>query len=245
MSVAAGQYTAAELDHARRSRRHPRASQFDYLHVRRLVADLQRTLAPLQGRVREMLDVFCGSRPYDDLLPRAERHVALDVIGNPYGVADVVSDEFLPFETSSFDLVTCIEAFHYVEDPAHGVAEFRRVLRPGGTVVITVPFAWEYDRRLLEHRYTGPELAQLFHGWDDVEVTENGGRAIVWATLTGTMLERARVRLPRIVRPLFVPVYLALNGIGALLDRAEQRQSTGMVTLPMNLLLTARRPHDD
>jgi SAM-dependent methyltransferase len=245
VSVAARTYTAAELDQARRSRRHPRPSQFDYIHVRRLVDDLRQALAPLQGRVHDVLDVFCGSRPYDDLLPTASRHVAFDVVDNPYGVADVVSDEFLPFDAASFDLVTCIEAFHYVEDPAHGVAEIRRVLRPGGSVVITVPFAWEYDRRLLEHRYTAPELEHLFAGWEDVRVTENGGRAIVWATLTGTMLERVRLRLPRVARPLFVPVYLALNGLGALLDRTERRQSTGMVTLPMNLLLTARRPHDD
>ena len=92
MSVAARTYTAAELDRARRSRRHPRPSQFDYLHVRRLVEDLRRALAPLRGRVQDVLDVYCGSRPYDDLLPTATQHVAFDVVDNPYSVADVVSE---------------------------------------------------------------------------------------------------------------------------------------------------------
>jgi len=233
----------AELAEVRRSRRHPRPTQFDYLHVRRLVADLRHALVGLDGEIHDILDVYCGSRPYDDLLPAGARCTSLDVVGNPYGVADVVTNEFLPFSDASFDLVTCFEAFHYVENPQDGIGELRRVLRPGGAVVVSVPFVWEYDRTILEHRYTGPELADLFRGWERVRVVENGGRAIAWATLTGSLLAQARDRLPRAVRGAFAPVFLALNGCGAVLDRAERR-SSGDVTLPMNLLLTARRPHD-
>ena len=243
--LAARPLTARELDQARRSRRHPQRTQFDYLHVRRLVDDLAQALARVEDPARDVLDLYCGSRPYDDLLPAGARCIGLDVEGNPYGVADVVSSEFLPFEDGSFDLVTCIEAFHYVEDPEHGVSEIRRVLRPRGAVVVTVPFAWEYDDTVLEHRYTGPELAHLFRTWDDVQVVENGGRGVVWATLTGTFLERARHRLPRPARPLFVPLYLALNSCGATLEALDRRWSSGRMTLPMNLLLTARRPEHD
>ena len=100
---------------------------------------------------------------------------------------------------------------------------------------------WEYDRTILEHRYTGPELAALLEGWDDVRVVENGGRGVAWATLTGSILERARRRLPP-VRPLFAPVYVVLNGLGSLLDALEGRASERSITLPMNLLATARKP---
>jgi SAM-dependent methyltransferase len=235
--------TPRELDAARRSRRHPRPTQFDYLHVRRLVGDLRRVFAQL-GDTQDVLDVYCGTRPYDDLLPPGARVVGLDVVGNPYGVADVASDEFLPFDDASFDVVTCIEAFQYVQGPDPGIEEIRRVLRPGGRVVLSLPFAWEYDRGFLECRYTEPELRHLFRDWDEVAVVENGGRAIVWTTLTGTMLERMRIRLPRVLRPLFAPLYVGLNGLGAALDALERREASGAVTLPMNLLLTARRPVD-
>jgi SAM-dependent methyltransferase len=242
--------TKEELERTRRSRRHPRVTQFDYLHVRRLVDDLERTLARLDGPVRDVLDIYCGSRPYDDLFPSGARRVGFDVVGNPYGVADVVSDEFLPFEDASFDLVTCFEAFQYVPDPAHGVREIGRVLRPGGTVLVTVPFVWEYDRTVLEHRFTGPELAALFSGWEDVRVLEDGGRMVVWATLTGTILERVRARIPdlfglgRLARLLFVPAYLVLNVFASLLDTLERQRARGSMALPMNLLLVARRPQD-
>lgn len=240
--------TIRGLQQARRSRRHPSPTQFDYLHLRTLVADIECALAPLEGSVRDVLDVYCGSRPYDDLLPAGARCTGLDVEDNPYGVADVVSNEFLPFADSSFDLVTCFEAFQYVTDPQEGVREIGRVLRPGGVALLTVPFVWEYDDTILEHRYTGPELAALFAGWDAVEIVENGGRAVVWATLTGTMLERLRRAIPdavglgRIARAVFPIAYLLVNGAAAIADAMERRHSRGPLTLPMNLLVRARRP---
>jgi SAM-dependent methyltransferase len=238
----------AELEAVRRSRRRPRWSQFDYLHMRRLVGDLEDALRRVPGPVRDVLDVYCGSRPYDDLFPAGAHILGLDVVGNPYGVADVVSDEFLPFEDASFDLVASIEAFHYVENPQRGIAEIRRVLRPGGSVLISIPLVWEYNRTILEHRYTGPELKALLDGWDDVDVVENGGRVVAWATLTATLLERIRTRIPdafgagRVLRSLWAPLYVVLNAAALGLDRLDERHASGPMTLPMNLLVTARRP---
>jgi SAM-dependent methyltransferase len=236
--------SAFELEAVRRSRRYPRRTQFDYLHLRRLVLDLEEALGRIDTAEPDVLDVYCGSRPYDDLLPPGARCTGLDVEGNPYGVADVVSNEFLPFEDASFDVVTCYEAFHYVEDPMHGVAELRRVLRPGGTALISVPFVWEYDRTILEHRYTGPELGALLRGWDEVRVIENGGRAVAWATLTGSMVERVRRRLPKPASAVFSLLYVALNTFASLLDLLERRHGDRRITLPMNLLVTARKPGD-
>ncbi len=182
--------SADVLDEMRRTRRHPRITQFDYLHLHRLVEDLAVALRTVPPPVDDVLDAFCGTRPYDDLLPPGARCVGMD-IDDHYGAVDVVSHEFLPFEDDSFDLVMSIEAFHFVPDPEHGVAEIRRVLRARGTALITIPFVWEYDRDTLEHRYTGPELERLFAGWDDVRVLENGSRGVVWAILTGRLINFA------------------------------------------------------
>jgi len=108
-----------------------------------------------------------------------------------------------------------------------------------------VPFVWEYDRTILEHRYTGPELAAFFEGWEDVRVVENGGRAVAWATLTGSIIESARNRLPRVVGAVFALIYFALNGVGGGLAALEERNRGRTTTLPMNLLVSARRPIRD
>jgi SAM-dependent methyltransferase len=44
--------------------------------------------------------------------------------------------ESLPHADASFDVVTGFNSFQYAASPAHALAEARRVLRPGGTVVI-------------------------------------------------------------------------------------------------------------
>jgi SAM-dependent methyltransferase len=239
------QLTESQLQEIRRSRRHPRRTAPDYLHLQYLVADLAAALSTLPHEVRDVLDVFCGTRPYDDLLPTGARSTGLD-IDDRYGAADVVSTEFLPFESDSFDLVMCIEAFYYVADPATGVAEIARVLRPGGTAVITVPFVWEYDPTILEHRYTGPELEHMFRGWDDVKVVENGGRGVSWATMTGRILQLRERSLAgplrRLGRPIFAALYAAVNGAGAMIERGERKRGEPQHSLPMNLMLTARRP---
>jgi SAM-dependent methyltransferase len=239
-------YSARELAKIRRSRRHPRLAQFDYVHLRVLVRDLAAALRRLAAPGARVLDVYCGSRPYDDLLPESAEVVGFDVEGNPYGTADVVSDDFLPFPDAEFDLVLCIQAFDFVPDPERAVAEFRRVLRPGGRVLVTVPLAWEYDRTQLVRRYSGPELAELFRGWEDVQVAENGGVAVAWTTLTALLLRIAQRRLGRpavlrwLVWPVFTFCYVATNVAGLGLHALEQRFARGDHVLPMNLMLTAR-----
>jgi SAM-dependent methyltransferase len=212
--------------------------------VRYLARDLADALARVSPPVGDALDVWCGTRPYDDLLPPGARCVGLDVERNPYGVADVVSDELVPFPDESFDLVLCVEAFQWVREPRQVIEEFRRVLRPGGTALIAVPYAFEYDRANFERRYTGNELVELFDGWDDIALTENGGRGVAWTVLTASMLEHAvgRAGLRRSLRPLVGAAYAALNGIGAALARIEERHAGGTVAFPMNLLITARKP---
>ena len=47
----------------------------------------------------------------------------------------------LTFADAAFDLCTSTEVFEHVPDDARGFAEIRRVLRPGGVFVFTVPLA--------------------------------------------------------------------------------------------------------
>ena len=119
--------------------------------------------------------------------------------------ANVVSDECLPFDDESFDLVICIEGFYYVADPAQAASEMRRIPEAGGTVLIAVPYVWEYNRTILEHRWTGPELEAVFAGWEHARVVENGGRGVAWATLTGRVIQLKQKSLPGWLRPLTRP----------------------------------------
>lgn len=238
--------TPQDVRTIRSSRRHPRVAQVDYLHLRALVEGIERALASVSNPIEDVLDVWCGSRPYEDLLPAGARCVGLDVVGSPYGVADVVSDDFLPFADGSFDLVTCVQAFHYMPDPTHAASEFLRVLRPGGTAIVSSVFGFEYDRRHFEARYTEQQLRGLFSDWEDVRVEENGGRTVTWTVLTASLLHGLEQRLPtrrrlRFVRGAFFGAYVSVNLLGLALERLE-RERLGSSAFPVNLTLVARKP---
>jgi ubiquinone/menaquinone biosynthesis C-methylase UbiE len=49
--------------------------------------------------------------------------------------------EHLPWKNNSFDIVTCTLSFHHYPDPRAVLNELRRVLTPGGKVIIADP--WE------------------------------------------------------------------------------------------------------
>jgi ubiquinone/menaquinone biosynthesis C-methylase UbiE len=42
----------------------------------------------------------------------------------------------LPYAPGTFELITCTNALHYIPDPVRSLGEFRRLLAPGGHVVL-------------------------------------------------------------------------------------------------------------
>lgn len=78
----------------------------------------------------------------------------------------VASITELPFADGSFDAVVSADVVCQVDNPEVAAAEFFRVLRPGGIVVINVPaymWMWSYhdDSCQTKHRYTRPEIDHL------------------------------------------------------------------------------------
>jgi len=49
----------------------------------------------------------------------------------------------LPFAGASFDVAVCGLGLNYIPDPARGLEEFCRVIRPGGTVAV---YVWDYAK---------------------------------------------------------------------------------------------------
>jgi SAM-dependent methyltransferase len=96
-----------------------------------------------------VLDAGCGRSLFTEIRPRWPfRIVAADVDHElmrsrqaAFGdVRFLVGDaQPLPFRDGAFDAVFAGELIEHLPDPRPGVAEFRRVLRPGGTLILTTP----------------------------------------------------------------------------------------------------------
>jgi ubiquinone/menaquinone biosynthesis C-methylase UbiE len=95
------------------------------------------------GGDEAVLDAGCGTGGVARLIrERVRSVVAIDVepheawIDEP-GLSFAVADaEQLPFADASFDVVHSKDSLHHMESPGRALAEYRRVLRPGGTALI-------------------------------------------------------------------------------------------------------------
>lgn len=116
--------------------------------LRTVRAALRRHARPGAG-----LDVSCGTgltlarlgrwvRVGADLSPLALAHC------RGRGLARLARADLarLPFRDATFPTVTCLDTLEHVEDDAAALGELRRVLVPGGTLVLTVPaHPWMYS----------------------------------------------------------------------------------------------------
>ena len=114
-----------------------------YIARRGLLQSLRGLLPELRG---EILDVGCGTKPYRVWVP-ATRYVGLDYDTpqrRAVGVADVYYDGGrFPMCDGTFDGVLCTQVLEHVFNPEEFLREISRVLRPGGVLVLTVPFVWD------------------------------------------------------------------------------------------------------
>lgn len=69
----------------------------------------------------------------EKMIEEARKRLPGDVVLKP---ADVVS---LPFEDAFFDILICNASFHHYEEPEKAIGEMKRVLKPGGTLILGDP----------------------------------------------------------------------------------------------------------
>ncbi len=147
---------------------------------------LRTHLAGLRGR---LLDVGAGECPWRDLLTGVD-YVGIDVeAADDFGMrrhADVVyyDGRRIPFPDASFDHVLCVEVLEHVEDPRAFVQEIARVLKPLGSLILTVPWSARLHHLPHDyHRFSGRALESLFatSGFDAIRIEARGNVVAVIA----------------------------------------------------------------
>jgi SAM-dependent methyltransferase len=210
---------------------------------RGLLAELRPLFPELTGAV---LDVGCGRKPYRARVA-ATRYVGVDVeteATRAYGDVDVFYDgRTLPFATASFDGVLCSQVLEHVFTPEEFLCEIARVLRPGGRLVLAVPFAWdEHEQPNDFARYSSFGLRALLErtGFNVVVQRKScaDARALVQLA-SGWLFKVTRSRS----RPLNVAVQLGLiapvNAVGAVLGAVLPANEDFYLD---NVVLARRRP---
>src|SRR5205823_6133959 len=132
-----------------------------------------KALAPyVTGRT---LDVGCGRKPYEPLFAATE-YVGLE-IDTPETRQARRADHFydgqaFPFPDAEFDSVITSQVLEHVFTPDAFLEEIRRVLKPGGALLLTIPFVWDEHSQPFDYaRYSSFGLQSLLqkHGFEIIE----------------------------------------------------------------------------
>jgi SAM-dependent methyltransferase len=213
--------------------------------------DLEVELPHAHG---DVLDVGAGAQPYRPLLPADARYKAIDIAaaGEQFGYKVPDTEYFdggtWPVADASIDLVLATETLEHVLEPTDFLAQAKRVLRPGGRLLLTVPFAarWHY----IPHdywRYTPSSLQHLLEGagFGEVAVYARGNETTVAAYKAMALV------LPELVPPgggfglkrLLAFLSLPLVAVAAAIGHASLRGDGGVDCLGWTV--TARLPGGD
>lgn len=159
--------------------------RFADLQLGTIWAFLEPRLSTFRG---SLLDVGCGEMPYRSCLPPDLSYTGIDVPqASAFGMrrSDAIvrfDGASIPFGDASFDTILCTEVLEHTAEPEALIAEMHRVLKPGGTLIATVPFSARvhyagHDFR----RFTKYALYGMFGSFTDVRIDERGNDIAVIA----------------------------------------------------------------
>lgn len=155
------------------------------------IAWLKKILAQLSAGSR-ILDAGAGEQKFKEFCKHldyvAQDFAQYDGKGDARGLQtgswdqsklDIVSDiSAIPESDESFDAIMCVEVFEHLPHPLLAIKEFSRLLKQGGSLIITAPFC-SLTHFAPYHYYTGfnryfYEKHLIEYGFIIDELVENG-----------------------------------------------------------------------
>ncbi len=223
------------------------------LHPQWLVlSDATRTRKVLAQNARGVvLDIGCSDRWLEPCLKHSTHYVGLDfpaTVSKGYaGQPDVFGDgQRLPFASGSFDSVVLLDVLEHLSAPSDAMAEAHRVLKPGGVLVMQVPFLYPlHDQPHDFQRWTEHGLRALFgtHHFSIDSMTRHGhpletAAALFAIALANSLLDAGRKMHPAL---LLAPVLLAAIPLVNLSGWALARMLPASSIMPMGYRVIARK----
>ena len=174
----------------------------------------------------KLLDIGCGSKPYQILFD-VEAYIGLDIDSEhsrKRGFADQLYDGLtFPYPDDSFDSALCNQVLEHVFNPEKFLSEIARTLRPGGKLLLTVPFVWdEHEQPYDCARYTTFGLRALLEsqGFRIIQHKKLAADASIIFQIANAYFYKITRNLPRPVRMVFtVSVMALLNVMGVVLAK--------------------------
>lgn len=178
------------------------------------------------------LDIGAQNGPYAAFFPK---RVALDI--RPGRGVRIIGDAMsLGIADDTFDVVLCTEVLEHLPEPQRGVDEMFRVLRPGGTLLLTTRFLFPiHDAPHDYFRFTKYGLRYLLRRFTITELREETDSLGAVAVLLQRLGMQARSIGPASARAVWLVAARLVNPFGFLIrqefgDSRRTLPETGIMT---------------
>jgi SAM-dependent methyltransferase len=125
----------------------PRMIDSDWLVMRGMAREIRSLAAQLGKPGAVVIDYGCGNMPYRPLFEAAGcRYLGADFAEDEGGAADIAiaPDGRIDAADASADVVVSFQVLEHVRDLSRYFAEARRVLKPGGRLLLSTHGTWLY-----------------------------------------------------------------------------------------------------
>lgn len=181
--------------------------------------------------VGNLYDFGCGESPYKNyFLTSADTYTSVDWAGSLHDTeADIVSDlnKPIPVESHTADTIVSLSVLEHLCEPQNMLNEAFRILKPGGNLVLQVPWQWLIHEAPNDYfRYTPYGLEYLCEkaGFTDIQVEAQSG-FFTTLFLKFNYFSRRLVRGPKLFRLLaftvLIPIWYMNQLIAPILDKLD------------------------
>ncbi len=165
----------------------------------------------LSGKI---LDFGCGDKPYKDYFKYTE-YIGLDIEqrGHTHEQEDVdvfYDGQKIPFADNYFDSVFSSEVLEHVFEPEDALDEINRVLKPGGRILMTVPFVWDEHEIPYDYgRYSSFGIRYLLEkkGFEIIKLDKSTNYVQTLFQMWNTYVHQHILRV-KIFQRIFTPVLI-------------------------------------
>jgi SAM-dependent methyltransferase len=181
--------------------------------------------------------------PYRALFGHCE-YLTVDWVGSMYETSpDITATaEGIPVDDANFDAVVLTEVLEHVPDPVAALREQWRILKPGGRILVTVPFVWHLHELPNDYARYAPAALERFAaeaGFEDTVVSARGN----YFTALAQLMDNARGLIGAADDGLNPDRDLAGAALARLADTVADLAPLDVAgLLPLGFSLEARRP---